>query len=41
MKWFRIYWNNGKDVSSFCLKNIKQAKAIAKQYPNVIAIKKS
>lgn len=37
MKWFRIYWGNGK-VSCFYLKSMEQALSIAKQYKNVTKV---
>jgi hypothetical protein len=37
MKFYHIYWGDNK-ISCFQLKSLKQAKSIAKQYPNVTKI---
>lgn len=37
MKSYYIHWGNNK-ISCFQLKSLKQAKSIAKQYPNVTKI---
>lgn len=37
-KLFRIYWDDGKRVSSFFLNFLAQAKSIAKQYNNVVKV---
>ena len=34
LKSYWIYWGD-KQISCFCLRSMKQAKAIAKQYKNV------
>jgi hypothetical protein len=39
LKRYWIHWGKGK-ISCFQLKNDDQAKAIAKQYPDVIKIEK-
>lgn len=39
LKSYSIYWGQGQ-VSCFRLQNDHQAKAIAKQYPNVTKIEK-